>query len=132
VPEARAKRFDYGVSVDSEGRATAEGAMLEVPPRWAPEHLVLTGLVQCSLTSLRYHARRAGVAVEARGSAATVVTKRATDGRYALVEIECRLDVALDPKPGDAEVAELLAKAERDCFVGASLRPAPTYVWNVL
>jgi organic hydroperoxide reductase OsmC/OhrA len=131
VAEPRAKRFDYGVSVDPEGRTTAEGATLEMPPTWTPEHLVLAGLVQCSLTSLRYHARRAGVAVEAAGSASSVLTKRDTDGRYAFVEIACRLEVALDPKPGDGEVAELLAKAERDCFVAASLRPPPTYVWNV-
>ena len=26
---------------------------------------------------------------------------------------------------------ELLAKAERDCFVGASLTTAPTYHWTV-
>jgi hypothetical protein len=28
------------------------------------------------------------------------------------------------------EVAELLAKAERDCFVGASLVAKPSYTWH--
>ncbi len=131
MSEPRAKRFDYGVFLDRNGRAVSEGTALDVPQGWSPEHLVLAGLAQCSLTSLRYHARRAGIGVEAEASARGVVTKRDLDGRYAFVEIECRVDVELDPKPGETEVADLLGKAERDCFVGASLRPAPTYVWNV-
>ena len=131
MPEPRAKRFDYGISLDRAGRAIAEGATLETPSTWSPEHLVLTGLARCSLTSLRHHARRAGIAVEAEASARGVVTKREPDGRYAFVEIECQFDVRLDPKPGEAELEDLLARAERDCFVGASLRPSPIYHWSV-
>ena len=125
------KRFDYAVSLDREGRVAAEGATVEVPDEWVPEHLVLAGLARCTLTSLRYHALRYGIVVEAEATASGTITRRDEDGRYAFVEIECRFDIALEPKPGEAEVAELLAKAERDCFVGASLRPAPSYVWNV-
>jgi uncharacterized OsmC-like protein len=131
VPEPRAKRFRYGISVDRDGRPTTEGAALEVPKAWAPEHLVLAGLALCSLTSLRYHARRAAIDVEAEASAQGEITRRHEDGRYGFVAIECRFEVTLDPKPGETEVAELLAKAERDCFVGASLNPSPRYVWNV-
>lgn len=127
----RPKRFEYGVSLDRDGRVTAEGATVEVPEGWEAEHLVLAGLARCTLTSLRYHARRAGIAIEGEATARGAVTRRDDDGRYAFVEIECRLDVALDPKPGEAAVGELLARAERDCFVGASLRPAPEYGWNV-
>jgi organic hydroperoxide reductase OsmC/OhrA len=127
----RAKRFDYSLSLDRNGRATTGDASIDVPDAWAPEHLVLAGLTRCTLASLRYHARRAGVAVEAEASARAAVTRREEDGRYAFVEIECRLDVTLDPKPGEPEVTELLARAERDCFVGASLRPSPAYVWSV-
>ena len=57
------------------------------------------------------------------------MTKRAEDGRYAFVEIECRLDVELTPAP--EELSVLLAKAERDCFVGASLTAEPRYIWNI-
>jgi uncharacterized OsmC-like protein len=92
---------------------------------------VLAGLLDCSLTSLRYHALRYGVAVDAEGSASGVVTRRRSDGRYGFVSIDVRFDITLDPKPPDAEIAALLAKAERDCFVGASLTPAPSYTWNV-
>ena len=102
-----------------------------MPPTWAPEHLVLSGLLDCSLTSLRYHALRYGIAVEAGGSARGSITKRESDGRYGFVEIEVRFEIALDPKPDQAQIADLLMKAERDCFVGASLTPSPSYIWTV-
>ena len=31
----------------------------------------------------------------------------------------------------DATIAELLAKAERDCFIGASLTVTPAHTWRV-
>jgi hypothetical protein len=39
--------------------------------------------------------------------------------------------VAFEPKPDETAVAELLAKGERDCFVGASLTARPSYTWRV-
>jgi hypothetical protein len=59
------------------------------------------------------------------------VTKSDADGRYAFVEIDCRLDVELDPLPGEDGLAELLALAERDCFIGASLTAPTRYEWRV-
>jgi hypothetical protein len=59
------------------------------------------------------------------------VTKREGDGRFAFVEIECRLEVEIDPAPDDDQVRELLGLAERDCFIGASLTVAPRYTWRV-
>ena len=92
-----------------DGRFSAEGEVVEVPESWTPEHSVLAGLLDCSLTSLRYHALRLGVAVHAEGSARGEITKR-DDGRYGFVSIEVRFDVALDPKPGDDETADLFAR----------------------
>jgi hypothetical protein len=57
------------------------------------------------------------------------VTQRDKDGRYAFVRIKVDLDVALDPAPPN--VRELISKAERDCFVGASLTARPRYHWTV-
>jgi hypothetical protein len=37
--------------------------------------------------------------------------------------------LVLAPPHDDLEA--LLAKAERDCFAGASLTAEPTYIWNV-
>ena len=129
MAEPRARVFEFEVDYDGQSIATAKGEPVSVPADWAPEHLVLAGLVDCSLTSLRYHARRAGIDVAASGSAAGTVTLRDTDGRFAFVEIECRLNVTLSPLPEDLEA--LLEKAERDCFVGASLTVKPRYAWNV-
>ena len=90
---------------------------------------MLAGLLDCSLTSLRYHARREGIAVTGAGEASGTVTRRETDGRFAFVDVEARLDVRFDPEPVDRDA--LLRLAERDCFVGASLTAEPRYVWNV-
>lgn len=129
MAEPRAKVLDFEASVGRDGLLTARGESLRPPESWAAEHLVLAGLVRCSLNSLGYHARREGIAVTGSGDASGTVTKRPDDGRYAFVEITCRLDVELTPPPDDLEA--LLGKAERDCFIGASLTAAPTYVWNV-
>ena len=108
------------------------GPPRELPDGFAPEHLVLAGLVRCTLASLLYHARRASVAVlAAEGDASGSVTRREADGRYAFVEIDCRLAVELDPLPEGEELGALLAKAERDCFVGASLTAQLRYSWHV-
>ena len=56
------------------------------------------------------------------------MTKRESDGRYAFVDITVEIDLEIEPRPADLD--DLLAKAERDCFVGASLTPKPRYVWR--
>jgi organic hydroperoxide reductase OsmC/OhrA len=105
------------------------GAQLEPGEGWSPDHLLLAALVRCSIDSLTYHARRAGHDVSASGSAHATVTRREADGRYALAEADVRIDAQLRPRT--PEPAELAAKAERDCFVGASLTITPRYEWHV-
>lgn len=130
VESSRAKHFEYAVRVDRAGTCSAEDAAPStLGDEWTPEHLVLAGLVRCSVASLQYHVQRTGGDAVADASAWGLVTKRDADGRYAFVEIECRIDAEVDPPPADA--AELLAKAERDCFVGASLTAKPRYRWTV-
>jgi uncharacterized OsmC-like protein len=128
-----AKTFEYSAAVDRAGRVSAdEGAASDVPPAWKPEHFLLAGLIRCTLASLRYHAREAGIDdLVASGVASGRVTKREEDGRYAFVEIECSFEVELDPAPPPEKLAELREGAERDCFVGASLTPSPRYRWTV-
>jgi len=129
----RAKQLRYAVELTATGELREEGGgVLDVPAAWSPEHLLLAALLRCSLKSLEYHARRVRIALEsASGSARTLVTKRESNGRYAAVEIDVELEVRLSEQPGSDELAALLEKAERDCFVGASLRPAPSYRWRV-
>ncbi len=128
-----AEEFRHSVSVDGEGRMLADGASpLDLARDWTPEHLVLAALVRCTLASLVYSAERAGVEVaEMSGAADGVVSKRAEDGRYAFLEVECGLDIRLSPRPADGSLTELLDWAERGCFVGASLTAKPRYEWRV-
>jgi uncharacterized OsmC-like protein len=128
----KAKEFRYTIGLDRTARVTADGqSPLELDDAWTPEHLVLAGLVRCTLQSLRFHAAPQEIDFVGEGSAAAMITRRPEDGRYGFVEIAVKLDLELDPVPPGEELAALLAKAERDCFVGASLTPSPSYSWRV-
>ena len=130
-----AKSFDYAVSVDEtwDARSDRGGGVLAGAEEasWTPEHLLLAALVRCTLTSLRHHCVRAGVVLTASASAHGTVTRREMDGRFAFVLVSVESSVAFDPKPDEATLAELLAKGERDCFIGASLTTSPIYTWRV-
>jgi len=126
----RAKVLEYAVELDRGGRLTIPGGGQFVPPEgWSPDHLLLAALVRCSIDSLTFHARRGGHEVAASGEAQGTVTRRESDGRYAFVEIGVRIDAQLTPRADDTD--DLVEKAERDCFVGASLTVKPRYEWHV-
>lgn len=133
MPEVRARVLRYEVAVDRAWTAKSDrgGPPLAEDEAWTPEHLLLAGLVRCSLTSLAYHAKRAGIAVSSGGVVRGAVTRREEDGRYGLVEAELRLEADLDPPQAAEAARDLVAKAERDCFVGASLSVQPRYTWIV-
>ena len=132
VSRMPAKRFSYSVSLDRSGGLLAEGEHpLDPGEAWTPEHLVLAGLAECSLASLAYHAERMQLSTGASADASGAVTKREEDGRYAFVEVQCGLDVAIEPEPAPEALADLLARAERDCFISASLTVKTEYEWRV-
>jgi organic hydroperoxide reductase OsmC/OhrA len=129
----RAKELRYAVDLGEGGELREEsGVVLHVPCEWSPEHLLVAALVRCSLKSLRHHAQRASLEVSvASGTGRALVTRRDADERYATVEADVELEVEIEPQPGPVELTELLARAERDCFVGASLTVEPRYRWRV-
>jgi uncharacterized OsmC-like protein len=128
----RAKVLEFETRLDPSGTFSAGVGELSPPVGWSSEDLVLAGLIRCSLASLRYSATRAGIATgEMSGRARATVTRREEDGRYGFTAIDVELEAVLDPEPEPEALAELLAHAERGCFVGASLRPSPRYAWNV-
>lgn len=125
-----AKVLEYAVELDADGRMTIPGGGQFVPPEgWSADHLLLAALVRCSIDSFSYHARRAGHTVAASGEAQGSITKSGDDGRYRFVHIAVRISAQLTPRASGTD--ELIAKAERDCFVGASLRLKPEYAWHV-
>jgi organic hydroperoxide reductase OsmC/OhrA len=119
-----AKRFEYDVTETA-------GTPAHAAPDWTPEHLLLAALARCTLASLEFHAKRSQVEVSGTAVARGVVTERDADGRYAFVEVECVLEITLDPAPESDGLEELLDLAERDCFIGASLTSPPQYHWHV-
>ena len=125
--------LEFEVVVDGERtmRSALGGIAIAREDEWWPEHFVLAALVRCTLASMDYSARRAGLAVAGSGRANGTITKRDADGLYAFVDIESRLEVALDPPPTRDVVSELIAKAERGCFVSNSLAIAPRHHWTV-
>jgi organic hydroperoxide reductase OsmC/OhrA len=129
----KAKELRYSVSLAPDGELTDEnGIVLDLPAARSPEHLLLAALVRCSLKSLDFHARRRSIDVRsASGSGRTLVTKRETDDRYALVETEVELAVEIQPAAEPDALADLLGLAQRDCFVGSSLTAKPSYRWIV-
>jgi organic hydroperoxide reductase OsmC/OhrA len=128
---ARVLQFD--VTVDRAGTAHSAlgGSSIAREDEWWAEHLVLAGLVRCTLASMDYSANRAGLQVQSEGSAHGKVTKRESDGLYAFVAIETTLEVELTPAPDEDAVRQLVAYAERGCFVSNSLTARPVHRWIV-
>jgi organic hydroperoxide reductase OsmC/OhrA len=130
VSKVKAKVFEYAVELDRGGRLTIPGGGTFVPPEgWSADHLLLAALVRCSIDSFEYHARRAGHEVEASGEAQGFITKDDEEDRYRFREIDVRVNARLTPRSD--EIDELTAKAERDCFVAATLSVRPRYAWQV-
>ncbi len=122
-------RTDYRVELDGERCFVSDRDVpLELPRAWTPEHLVLAALIRCVLLAAEYHAGRTSIEFSGTGSALGTVNQR-DDGLYAFVDLECNLEVELDPAPDD--LAEFLRKAERGCFIGSSLTAKPRYRWRV-
>ena len=129
----RPRVLEFDVTVDRAGDAWSAlgGSPLPREVEWWAEHLVLAGLVRCTLASMDYAARRAGLNSKGVGSAHGTVTKREEDGLYAFVDIETTLEVSLAPAPDAEALADLVAKAEHGCFVSNSLSARPRHHWIV-
>jgi uncharacterized OsmC-like protein len=130
---ARPRVLEFGVTVDRAGdaRSTLGGSTLPREAEWSAEHLVLAGLVRCTLASMDHAARRAGLDSKGVGRAHGTVTKRDDDGLYAFVDVETTLQVDLDPSLERDALHELVAKAEHGCFVSNSLTAKPRHRWIV-
>ena len=129
--QPRVLEFDVTVDKDRVARSGLGGSPLPREDEWWAEHIVLAGLVRCTLASMDYSARRAGFDAVGSGQAQGTVTKREEDGLYAFVDIQTRLEVDLAPAPGREALEELLARAEHGCFVSNSLTSKPRHRWIV-
>ncbi len=127
------KEMGYEVRLDADGTMrTEDDSTFATPEAWSAEHLLLASILRCTAKSLEYSARKKGIAhATVGGTAKGVVRRREEDGRFAVVRTDLTLDVSLDPKPGRAELQDVLDWAERGCFIGSSLTAKPIYHWNV-
>jgi organic hydroperoxide reductase OsmC/OhrA len=130
-PRARVLEFDITVDRAGDARSALGGSAVPSEVEWWAEHLVLAGLVRCTLASMDYSAHRAGLRTRSQGRAHGKVTKRESDGLYAFVEIETTLEVDLSPAQEKDAVQQLVAYAERGCFVSNSLTARPRHRWIV-
>jgi organic hydroperoxide reductase OsmC/OhrA len=122
--------FDITVDPAGDAHSALGGSAVPRQDEWWAEHLVLAGLVRCTLASMDYSARRAGLESKGAGSAHGTVTKR-EDGLHAFVAIETTLEIDVAPAPEPAVLQELVAKAEHGCFVSNSLTARPRHRWIV-
>ena len=127
----RAKHFDYWISLDERGGLSADGNPVSIGGDISAEHLLLTALARCSISSLEHFAGQKDVEVSASAYASGTVTRRGDEDRYGFVTIECKLDVKITGELADDELRSLFESAEWGCFIGASLDPAPKYSWRV-
>ena len=130
----RAKELRYAVDLTADGELRDEnGVVLDVPAEWSPEHLLLAALVRCSLKSLGFHARAEGVEVRSASGSGRDARRRSAR-RTSVTRSSRRRSTSPSsstPEPEPDALAELLALAERDCFVGSSLTAKPSYRWVV-
>ena len=129
----RPRVLEFEVTVD-RGRiahSALGGTGIPREDAWWPEHLVLAALVRCTLGSLDYAARRAGVEAAASGAARGIVTKREVDGLHAFVDIETTFDVELGSALEAEDLRKLVQRAEHGCFVTNSLTAKPRHRWIV-
>ena len=127
----RILEFDVTVDRDRVARSALGGSPLPREAEWWAEHVVLAGLVRCTLASMDYAARRLGFNSAGSGQAHGTVTRRDEDGLYAFVDIQTRLEIQLAPAPEPDALRELLANAEHGCFVSNSLTAKPRHRWIV-
>ena len=127
----RVLEFDITVDRERVARSALGGSAQPREAEWWAEHSVLAGLVRCTLASMDHEARRAGLNIVGSGQAHGTVTKRDDDGLYAFVDIETRLEIDLAPAPGPEVLHEIIARAERGCFVSNSLMSRPRHRWIV-
>ena len=124
-------QFDVTVDRAGDARSALGGSALPREVEWWAEHLVLAGLVRCTLASMDYSARRAGLNSKGVGNAHGTVTKR-EDGLYAFVDDR---DDARGRRslrhPSLRRSASSSRRAEHGCFVSNSLTAKPRHRWIV-
>jgi organic hydroperoxide reductase OsmC/OhrA len=127
-------RYDVALAWDGLG-----GATLTAPPRpvieggappefdgkdtwWSPEHLLLSSLSLCLMTTFRAIAGRARLEVQHYESAAEGVLDRSPAG-LGFTRLALRVEIRVASAEQVDRARELLLKAKAHCIIGNALKP---------
>lgn len=132
MPTPFPHRYEVSLSRTAPSQATIESppgvAIAGGPPpefdgepgRWSPEHLLLSAIGLCLLTTFEAFARRAGMPVAGWASRSSGVLEKTKEG---LVFTSFDVEVLVTVAPGDLAQAEaLVAQAKRHCLVSNALK----------
>ena len=127
----REKQIPFAVTLERDGTIAAEGnEPIRFEDEWTPEHLLLAALARCCVGALRIHAARHSLELVGSAHASGTIGRR-DDGSCGFLDLECRAEIQLLPQPDEEVLLDVIAKAERGCFIGGSLRPEPVYLWTI-
>jgi peroxiredoxin-like protein len=135
APGVRHKVFDYGTrlvwSGGRSGTASSEGRpelALSSPPefrgeagRWTPEHLFVSAIETCTMTTFVALAERAGLEVVGYTSEAEGRLER-VEGGFRFTRVVVRPRIALSDPAAREAAAEVLHRAHEACLIGRSVR----------
>ena len=126
--------YDVALTWDGQG-----GAKLTAPPRpaieggappqfdgkdtwWSPEHLLLSSLSLCLMTTFRAIAGKARLEVQHYESGAEAVLDRTPAG-LGFTKLVLRVDARVGSADQVDRARELILKAKTHCLVGNALKP---------
>jgi organic hydroperoxide reductase OsmC/OhrA len=128
------KSYDFSTSLRGSETAgiVSAGARPEIaistPPEfggdaelWSPEHLLLASLSSCFYATFRALAARKGVPFGDLACRATGTVEKTAKG-LAITSIRLAVELEVESPSLFAIAHELLARAERLCIIGESLR----------
>jgi organic hydroperoxide reductase OsmC/OhrA len=99
---------------------------------WSPEHLFLASVQSCTMLSFLAHCAHRAIGVRAyRSSAHGEVSRGEDGGRYAFQRV--MMSVMARVEDGRVDDARALTdRAERDCFISASITAEVDTDWRII
>lgn len=129
------QQYTYTANVtwigEKKGTAEAEGLPpvdVSTPPefggpegRWSPEHLLVSSVASCIMTTFLAIAEASKFSFESYQSSA-VGTIEQVEKRYEFTKIEVTVDLGVADEGAVSKGERLLQKAEENCFISNSLK----------
>lgn len=129
------QQYTYTAEVDwlegKKGSAASEGLPsvdIATPPefggppgRWSPEHLLVSSVASCIMTTFLAIAEASKFDFESYSSSAVGTIER-IERRYEFTKIEVTVNLGVADESAVSKGERLLQKAEENCFISNSLK----------